>query len=175
MLMTLIKLGVNMTSQSQSTAVDVQRAPLSPELVSQFAQMATLIPSETTDAVESIVAQILAAPAWDTLDAPWETDGIEKLRGRIFTIDRLTRRPSTFRDGLGIFLVVHSTDARTGETFVWTSSSTGVVAQLVRAYAADWLPLFASLIVAERPTESGYYPHHLKFHGPSNPLGTSGR
>jgi hypothetical protein len=174
MLITSIKLGVYMTSQSTSTEVDVQRAPLSPELVAQFAAMAMMIESETTDAVESIVAQILAAPGWDTLDAPWETTSAEQLRGRIFTIDRLTRRPSQFRDGLGLFLVVHSTDARTGETFVWTSSATGVVAQLVRAYAAEWLPLFASLVIAERPTESGYYPHHLKFHGPSNPLGRSG-
>jgi hypothetical protein len=174
MLMTSIKLGVYMTGQSQSTDVAVQRSPLSAELVAQFSQMAMMIPSETTDAVESIVAQILAAPAWDALDAPWETEGVEKLRGRIFTIDSLTRRPSTYRDGLGIFLVVHSTDARTGEAFVWTSSSTGVVAQLVRAYASDWLPMYASLVVAERPTESGYYPHHLKFHGSANPLGPSG-
>lgn len=164
-----------MTGQSQSSDVAVQRAPLSAELVAQFSQMAMLIPSETTDAVESIVAQILAAPSWDKLDAPWETTAAETLRGRIFTIDSLKRRPSTFRDGLGLFLVVHGSDARTGEAITWTSSSTGVVAQLVHAYAADWLPIYASLVIAERPTESGYHPHHLKFHGPNNPLGPSGR
>lgn len=150
--------------------VAVQRQPLSAELVSQFAGMAMLIPSETTDAVESIISQILAAPGWDMLDDPWETTDAKRLAGRIFTIDSLTRRPSQFKDGLGVFLVVHSTDAQTGEQFVWTSSAMGVVAQLVRAYAADWLPLYATLVIAERPTESGYYPHHLKFHGPTKPV-----
>jgi hypothetical protein len=143
---------------------------MSAELVEQFAAMAMIIPSETTDAVESIVTQILSAPTWDALDDPWESTQAEALAGVVFRLIDVTRRPSSFRDGLGLFLVIHCINASTGEKFVWTSSATSVVAQIVRAYVAGWLPIYAELVIAERPTESGYRPHHLKFHGPDWPV-----
>lgn len=141
--------------------------PLSAELVQQFAQMAMLIPSETTDAMESIVSAILNAPTWRELDDPWQSRGAEKVEGKRLRIDDITRRPSDYRDGLSIFLVVHCTDVTNGEKVVWTTSSTGIVAQLVRAYAAGWLPVLAQVVIAKRATESGYRPHHLQFFGPA--------
>lgn len=158
-----------MSQQSQQGAEVAVRTPMSAELIQQFAAMAMIIPSETSDAIESIVSAILAAPAWDMLDDPWQSRGAEKMAGVIFRIDDLMRRPSDFKDGLGLFLVVHSVIHETGEKVAWTTSSTGVVAQLVRAYVAGWLPLYATVVIAERPTESGYRPHHLKFFGPSAP------
>lgn len=146
---------------------------LSPELVQKFAQMAMLIPSETTDAMDSIISAILAAPTWEHLADPWESVGAEKLAGKMFRIDSITRRPSQFQDGLGLFLVVHITDTRTGESSVFTTSSTAVVAQLVHAYVSGWLPLYAELVVAERVTEKGYRPHHLKFHGQAQPASST--
>jgi hypothetical protein len=143
--------------------------PLSAELVATFSAMAMLIPNETTDAVESIITAILAAPSWDELDTPWESQGMAKIEGKTVIINTLTRRPSDFKDGLGIFLVVHCTDPSSGESIVVTTSATAVVAQLVRAYCQEWLPIYAQVVVAERATERGYKPHHLKFLGPSRP------
>jgi hypothetical protein len=145
------------------------RQEMSPELVKVFAGMAMLVPSETTDALDSIIGAILQAPSWEQLADPWESVNAEKLAGKVFRIDDLTRRPSDFKEGLGIFLVVHCVDTKTGESLVFTTSATAVVAQLVRAYSAGWLPLFGELIVADRATEAGYRPHHLKFHGQANP------
>lgn len=154
-----------MTQPSQpGTEVDTT-LQLSKELVQQFAQMAMAIPGETTDALDSIIGAILGAPSWEHLSDPWESSKAELLAGRTLRIDGLSRRPSDYRDGLGIFLVVHYTDTRTGEPGVWTTGSTACVAQLARAYAAGWLPLYAQIVIAERPTKEGYKPHHLKFLG----------
>ena len=154
-----------MTDQPDA-GTDVATVPaLSPELARRFADMAMLIPSETGDATENILEVILAAPSWEDLSAPWETSKVDKLAGRVLRIDSVVRRPSDFKEGLGIFLVVRYVDVTTGEAGVFTTSSFSVVAQLVRAYAAGWLPLYASIIVAERATERGYKPHHLKVTG----------
>lgn len=152
------------TPSKPGTDIEVGAA-LSPETVRQFASMAMMIPDENTDAVESIVSAILNAPAWDDLSDPWESTGVADLEGKTLIIHGLMRRPSDFKDGLGIFLVVQYTDAKTGEAGVWTTGSVACVAQLARAYAGGWLPLYAQVIVAERPTQSGYRPHHLKFIG----------
>lgn len=135
------------------------------ELARKFAQMATLIPAEKEDSVDTILAAILAADSWEHLADPWESTNAAALAGRRLLIRSLLRRPSDFRDGLGIFLVVDSVDANTGEPVVWTTSSVAIVAQLVRAYVLGDLPAYAEVIVAARPTEAGYRPQHLKFYG----------
>lgn len=135
------------------------------EMVRQFAAMAMMIPSEGTDAIESIIGTILAAPTWENLSDPWESSAAEKLAGHTLLITDVVRRPSDFKDGLGVFLVVHYTDTKSGERGVWTTGSTACVAQLARAHAGGWLPLYAQIVVAERATERGYRPHHLKFLG----------
>lgn len=158
-----------MSDTSGQPGTEVATRELSPELVERFATMATMIPGETGDAVESIITAILNAPGWDALDQPWEAQGAEELAGVVFQINSLKRRPSRYKDGLGLFLVIGCIRQDTGESFTWTTSATGVVAQLVAAYARDWLPLWATVVIAERPTESGYRPHHLKFFGPNPP------
>jgi hypothetical protein len=148
------------------SGTDVAVIPqMSSELVKTFAAMAMMIPSETTDALDSIIGQILNSPSWEQLADPWETANVDKLKGRVLRVDQLTRRPSQFKDGLGVFLVVNATDTRSGEALVFTTSSMSVVAQLVKAHVAGWLPLYVELVVAERATEAGYKPHHLVVHG----------
>ncbi len=134
-------------------------------LARKFAEMATLIPSETGDGAERILAQILAAPSWENLSDPWESSNAAALAGKTLLIRSCLRRPSDFKDGLGVFLVVDSLNTETGEQVVWTTSAVAIVAQLVRAYALGDLPAYAHIVVAERPTERGYHPHHLKFTG----------
>lgn len=133
------------------------------ELVARFVQMATLIPSEDGSGMERIIEQLLNAESWEDLSDPWESTNAEKLRGKRLRIDSLTRRPSQYPGGLGVFLVVKGVDLGTGEAIVWTTSAQAVIAQLVRAYAKKWLPCVAEMIIADRPTEAGYYPHHLRF------------
>lgn len=143
---------------------------LSPELVQVFAQMAMMIPGETTDAYDSIVGAILSASSWEQLSDPWESSAIDEVAGKTLLLQTVKRRPSDYRDGLGIFLVIGYTDVKTGESKVWTTGSIACVAQMAKAYASGWLPLYAEVVVAARQTEAGYRPYHLKFTGkPSLP------
>lgn len=135
-----------------------------PELLSRFAEMVTLIPAEEGGGAERILAQILDAQRWDELDSPWETSKAERLLGRKLDLLYAERRPSDFREGLGMFLVLHMTDIVTGESIVVTTSALGIIGQVTRAYALDALPAVVEFIVAERATQRGYRPHHLKWH-----------
>ncbi len=134
-------------------------------LLAQFAEMVTLIPNEDSSGTERILSQILAAQSWDSLDDPWESSRVEQLAGRILRLDYAERRPSDFREGLGMFLVLHCTDTETGEGTVVTSSAISVIGQVTRAYALKALPLYVEFVIAARATQRGYHPHHLKIHG----------
>jgi hypothetical protein len=158
-----------MPGNSTADAQAAITASLPPELVQQFSQMATLIPAEEEGAVGDILQAILCASTWEQLDTPWESCDASRLVGKIFRIDKVRRRPTRCGGSLGMFLVVRCTDGQTGERFAWTSSSVNVCAQLVRAYAAEWLPLFATVNVAARAAASGYRPHYLKFFGKEHP------
>jgi hypothetical protein len=115
-----------------------------------FAQMAAGIPIADDDqAYESIVSQILAAADVDALNAPWDTDAADRLAGHQLKIEELTRRPSDFKGGLGMYLVCKGVDQATGERFTWTTGSVSVVAQLARAYYLGKLPIVAQLVVGE--------------------------
>lgn len=131
----------------------------------QFAMMVTAVPDAEGSGAERIVLSILNAKTWDELDDPWDSS-----KGEVFVdveqrIDSIMRRPSTFADGLGVFLVVRGKRMDTDEEIVWTTGSVSVVAQLVKAFMLGALPLYATLRKAERPTERGYYPHHLEITG----------
>jgi hypothetical protein len=123
------------------------------------------VPSEDGGGIERIIEAILSADSWDQVDAPWDTTNVKLLEGKTLRINSITRRPSSFKGGLGIFLVVNATDIGTGEAMVITTGSVNVVAQLVRLYMLESLPVFVKWIVADRPTENGYYPHHLEIVG----------
>jgi hypothetical protein len=159
---------------SESTVAvrdDTEVSPISPEMARRFAEMAMTIPDDDAGGMDRIIEQIIGARSWEDLNAPWESTDAEKLVGHILKVDKLTRRPSDFRSGLGIFLVVRSVDVRTHEEIVWTTGSIAIVAQLVQAYLMGAIPCFVEIVIAERPTEAGFRPHHLKFHGVVNPVG----
>src|SRR5512146_3353347 len=144
-------------------------ATLPPELAAQFSQMATLIPSEDGESVPDILQAILCASSWEQLDRPWDACDASRLVGKLFRIDNVLRRPSLFPGGLSVYLVVRCTNGKTGERFAWTSSSLNVCAQLVRAYAGGWLPLWATITVLPGRVGSDRRPHYLRFYGPENP------
>jgi hypothetical protein len=154
-----------MSDQDNHNQPGAEVAVLDKALVAKFAQMATMIPSEDAGGMERIMEQILTAQSWEDLDAPWTVSKADQLAGRILRCSGVQRRPSDFREGMGFFLVLDCADTKTGEKMVVTTSATAIIGQIVLAYAKGWFPCFIEFVVAERPTERGYRPHHLKFHG----------
>lgn len=131
--------------------------------VREFAKMVTMIPAQdASEAVDNILAQILAAENLDDLDAPWNTTKVDELTGHPLIVHSLKRMESDFTDGLGVYLVVGAAVKNTGEEVVFTTGSVSIVAQLVKAWAAGWFPLECKLVRAERPSADGYYPQHLE-------------
>jgi hypothetical protein len=157
------------TAHDDKTGTDV--AVISDELAVKFARMATLIPAEDGAGYERIVGALLNAKTLDDLNAPWEASKAERLVGTVLRLDAATRRPSDFKQGLGVFLVLHCTDTRTGEKVTVTTGAVSVVAQVVNLYATNKIPAYIEFVVAERPTEAGYRPHHLRVHAVSPAAG----
>lgn len=153
-----------MTDTKKGEVVKAEQPELSPELVQRFAQMAMAIPEDSGDATERIVAQILSAETVDELDAPWDVSKAGKIAGHVLKITSLKRVQSSFKGGLGIFLVAEYFDAETGEGGTFTTGSSSVVAQLARAFHLGGLPIFCELVIAERESNNGFRPHHLKMH-----------
>ena len=135
-----------------------------PSLVSRFAEMVALLPRADDDdsGVERIIASILNAQGWEDLDAPWRARGGEAYKDVPQRIESVKIRPSDFGEGLGVYVVVDAVNLTNGESITWTTGSTSIVAQLVRAYCVGALPLFATIRVSDRPSKNGYYPQHLE-------------
>lgn len=147
--------------QAPGTAVAV----LDEKTVAEFAKMATAIPAEDQGGADRILQEILRAKTFDQLDDPWEASKAEQLAGKVMRLNYATRQASDFRDGLGIFLVLHCTDTKTGEDVVVPTSAVAIVGQVAAMYFNNWLPLYVEFIISARPTKNGYHPQHLKIHG----------
>lgn len=134
-----------------------------------FAEMAAGIPeADDSEAYESIVSQLLAADTVDQLNAPWDTDAVDKIAGHQIRVDELTRRPSDFAGGLGMYLVCKGVDQGTGERVTLTTGAVSVVAQLARAYFVGGLPIVAQWIVGDPSPKTGRRPQHLQIVALSN-------
>lgn len=131
-------------------------------LLEEFAHMAMAIPTQEGNATEDILRQVLQAKTWEELDAPWSTSALDDVLGKPMRLTGAKRMPSSFAEGLGVFLVLTLVDPRTGEKYVKTTGSLAIVAQVVRAY---FLGVTAMTVIwrrAERPSTRGYYPQHLE-------------
>jgi hypothetical protein len=154
------------TTDQRSGETGAEVAPvISKELMQRFANMAMAVPSEGEAAYERILLQVLGADTWEQLNEPWESTKAEKLAGKLIKVTGLLRRPSDFKGGLGIFLVVDGTDVNSGERVVVTTGSVSVVGQLVWLYFKGSLPAYVEWVIPERTTESGFRPHHLMIRG----------
>lgn len=135
----------------------------SPETIARFEALAVRIPeSDDSQAYDDIISQILGATGVDGLNAPWDTSKAATLNGHRLRIESITRRPSDFQEGLGIYLVIKGTDLGTGERFTLTIGSIAVLAQLAQIHALSGLPAIVELVVADKLTKNGYRPIHLK-------------
>lgn len=151
-----------MTSSLDGAGTDV--APvISDQTLQIFASMAAGIPeADDSEAYESIVSQLLGAAGVDDLNAPWETEAADRLAGHQLQIKELTRRPSDYIGGLGMYLVAKGVDQANGERFVWTTGSIAIVAQLARAYFLGGLPIIVQVIVGDANPRTGRKPQHLQ-------------
>lgn len=150
--------GTTVATRPESGAAQV----FSDETLRRFAQMASIVPASDGAGSERILLAILNADNWDALDDPWDTNKTDDIVDQEISIYEISRRPSRFADGLGMFLVIRSKFVGDDKEFVWTSSSVSVVGQLVKAYCLGALPLVAVLRKADTPTERGYHPQHLE-------------
>ena len=151
-----------MTSSLDGAGTEV--APVVSDATLQvFASMAAGIPeADDSEAYESIVSQLLNASGVDDLNAPWDTEAADKLAGHQLVIQEMTRRPSDFIGGLGMYLVAKGVDQASGERFTWTTGSIAIVAQLARAYFLGGLPIIAQVIVGDANPRTGRKPQHLQ-------------
>lgn len=120
------------------------------------------IPEAEDDAVEKILHQLLGAQSPDQLDDPWKSEGLRRLVDVPIRIDRVTRRPSDYEDGLGVYLLIEGHNLRTDQPVTVTTGSASVCAQLVIAHRNGWLPLTVYPRGPKRPKANGRFPMHLE-------------
>lgn len=150
-----------MAFKGKSQQADV--AVVAESTLQTFLTFAQGIPdAEEGAGLDNIVSQILTGDTADDLDSAWQSTGGEKLIGKPMSITGVTKRPSDFGEGLGIYLVVAAILAETGESVTFTTGSVSIVAQLAKAYAGGMLPLDCRIVQSERPSARGYYAQHLE-------------
>lgn len=137
-------------------------AQLPPHLVQQFSEMAMMLPETESDGGASILEAILNAVDVQATNKIWDGRDLGEYKNQTIIIERATRSRSDFQEGLGLFLVASAVLEQTGEAITVTTGSMSVVAQVVKAYANDELPLRCIVRVAERPSQAGFYPQHLE-------------
>jgi hypothetical protein len=125
--------------------------------------MVSELPEADDDATERILAQLLAADSAADLNRPWEASGLEQWFDRAIEIRAVTRAPSDFEDGIGVYVVIQAKAIGTGKDVVITTGSTAVIAQLIMAHRNGWLPIVATPRGPKRTPKSGRVPHHLEF------------
>jgi hypothetical protein len=150
------------TTTANQPGTDVMPV-VSQQTLALFASMAVGIPeADDAEAYENIVAQLLAADGVDALNAPWDTSTVDNLANHRLRIESMTRRQSDFAGGLGVYIVAKGVDMGTGETFVWTTGSVAIVAQLARIHHMGALPAVVELVVGDPSPTTGRRPQHLK-------------
>lgn len=121
------------------------------------------LPEADGDAMDRILAQLLTAETPGDLNRPWEASGIEHLLDVSLLIKTVTRAPSDFADGIGVYVVITAENIRTDREIVVTTGSTAVIAQLIMAHRNGWLPIVATPRGPKRPPKNGRTPYHLEF------------
>ena len=136
---------------------------ISGQLAARVAALLDHVPVDDETGGARIAEQLLGGATPEDLNQPWDATGGRALIGKVIRIDEVVQRPSQFQQGLRAFLVVRGEDTQTGEPITFTTSAMAVVIQLARCCAEGWLPAWAEVEQAARPTEAGYLPYHLRF------------
>lgn len=118
--------------------------------------MVTDLPEAEGDATERILAQILTAETAEDVNQIWETSKIETVLDVPLLISRVERAPSDFEDGIGVYVVIHAVNQRTHAPIVVVTGSINVIAVLIKAHRADWLPMIGIPRGPKRPNKNGH-------------------
>jgi hypothetical protein len=121
------------------------------------------VPVDDESGSQRIIEQLLAGDTVMDLNRPWDATSGKTLAGKLLRIDSIRQMPSQFEGGLRAFLVAEGRDMAGDKPVVMTTSALSVVVQLARCQAEGWLPAWCSVEIADKPTDKGYYPYHLRF------------
>lgn len=130
-------------------------------LLERFAEMAVAIPADMAEGTEEILRTILSAVSWEDVNKPWDVSDVADILGKHLHVTSVTRRPSTFQGGLGMFLVIKLYDPKTKKEHVKTTSSVSVVGQFASLFFLGATAITIEWCRSERPTKAGYYPEHI--------------
>lgn len=132
-----------------------------------FMEMLAKVPEPDGDAsaMASIIGTILQAETADDLDKPWDTDGMRKHFGQTLIVHSITKRPSDYEGGLGVYLGCMCDLTGDGVLEFVSCGSVASVVQLVRAHTLGMLPLIVVPTLAKKATPKGYWPYHLQVQG----------
>jgi hypothetical protein len=121
------------------------------------------LPEPDDDATERILAQLLRAKSTADLNKPWEAAGIQGYLDVPLRVLKVTRAPSDFEDGIGVYVVIHAVNVRTNEPVIATTGSVSILAQLIMAHRNGWLPATVIPRGPKRKPRNGRFPMHLEF------------
>ena len=156
------------SSETQAAAADQPGAivprPVHGDVIDAYEGMIASVPDAGGDGIEAILAQLARAESPDQLDSPWQAGGLADYRDRPILVTGIRKAPSEHPGPLPYFLIIDGQDPATGELLTITTGAVSVVAQLVKAYTAGWLPVMVIPRMAERATKDGFYPWHLDVH-----------
>lgn len=136
------------------------------EAARRLAELLATVPVDEENGNQRIAEQLLSGNKIADLNKPWDATSGRELAGKQLRIDRIKGRPSRYQGGLRAFLVAEGFDLATGESAVMTTSAMAPVIQLARVNAEGWLPAYCTVEVADRPTDKGFFPYHLRFMPP---------
>lgn len=123
------------------------------------------LPEPDDDVMARIAAQVLAAETPDDLDTPWSQEGMREFFHVPLRVWSVRWADSEYEEGPPIFIIVEADRMDTGEPIVTTCGAEAVMAQLIKAHMAGWLPLDVKPTPARKPTKSGNMPYHLEVLG----------
>lgn len=154
--------GTSAVQTVPAQGVEVVATELPEQTVALYAPMIAAIPDAGAEGMANILDQIAKATTLTQLDAPWQAGGLQKYRDRQIVVVGARKMESDFAGGLGWFLILDCADPATGETFVATTGSVAIVAQVAKWWSMGDQPLRCIPRLAKNPTPNGFYPMHLE-------------
>lgn len=129
-------------------------------------------PTVEEDPTEAMLELVVNAADPSEWDAIFQAESFKKNDGRQVRIHGYRVQPSDFEGGLSHYMVLDTTDLKSGEKLVLTCSSTMSIAQILNAEARVGLPIDVEIRQKEKPTKAGFRPIHLHYLGKAGaPLG----
>ncbi|HVD03197.1 MAG TPA: hypothetical protein VNF75_03555 [Candidatus Dormibacteraeota bacterium] len=151
-----------MADDVATTTTDLAMAP---STVQRWQELAAAIPDaegSDGDGAERIAEALFDASSPEELDQPWDSRDLSALLNVPVRITAVRKAPSDYAHGPGFYLILDLVELETGEKLTATTGAVSVMAQVVKAAAAGWVPLSVVLREAQRPTKAGYKPQHLE-------------